>query len=78
MRTSAARAVDAGCKGTLPSSERRFLDRSLRDYEFSLYKGTLLGTPNREPQVYSYLCTYYILGVPSLGFPVESLYCISP
>ena len=38
VRTSAARAVDAGCKGTLPSSERRFLDRALRDYEFSLYK----------------------------------------
>ena len=52
---------------------------------FPLDKGTLLGTPNREPQEYSrnimeykvgifLLYTYYILGVPGLGFPVESLY----
>ena len=47
-------------------------------------KGTLLGTPNREPQeysrnimgiylpgsVYSIICSYHILGVPCLGFPV--------
>ena len=44
------------------------------------YKGTLLGTPNTEPQEYSRNImeykdpgTYYILGVPGLGFPVESL-----
>ena len=51
-------------------------------------KGTLLGTPNGEPQEYSRnimeykdpggyipitVYTYYILGVPYLGFPVESL-----
>ena len=48
-------------------------------------KGTLLGTPNREPQEYSrnimeykdpgifLLYTHYILGVPGLGFPVESI-----
>ena len=53
---------------------------------WSIIKGTLLGTPNREPQEYSrnimeykdpvgifLLYTYYILGVPYLGFPVESL-----
>ena len=51
----------------------------------NVFKGTLLGTPNREPQEYSrnimeykdpgiyLLYTYYILGVPYLGFPVESL-----
>ena len=52
-----------------------------------LCKGTLLGTPNREPQEYSrnmmeykdpgryipILYTYHILGVPSWGFAVESL-----
>ena len=42
-------------------------------------KGTLLGTPNREPQEYSRNTIEYkdpgryILGVPYLGFPVESL-----
>ena len=52
----------------------------------TIIKGNLLGTPNREPQEYSrnimeykdlvgifLLYTYYILGVPYLGFPVESL-----
>ena len=52
-----------------------------------LVNGTQLGTPNREPQEYSrnimeykdlvgifLLYTYYILGVPGLGFPVGSLY----
>ena len=50
----------------------------------------LLGTPSREPQEYSrnmvgygdpvgmfLLYSYYILGVPCLGFPVQSLY-LSP
>ena len=48
-------------------------------------KGTLLGTPNREPQEYSrnimeykdpgrYIpIIYLLLGVPCLGFPVEFL-----
>ena len=52
----------------------------------TMCKGTLLGSPNREPQEYSRIImeyedlvgiflfyTYYILGVPYLGFPAESL-----
>ena len=38
-------------------------------------EGTLLGTPNIRTLVGIFLLyTYYILGVPGLGFPVESLY----
>ena len=44
----------------------------------------LLGTPNREPQEYSsyqgryiLLHSYYILGVPCLGFPIKSFYWLS-
>ena len=46
-----------------------------------------MGTPNREPQGYGrkiieykdhgrhiLIIFYYIVGVPSLGFPVKSLY----
>ena len=46
-------------------------------------KGISLGTPNREPQEYSRkiigiylpgsLYSYYILGVPCVGFPTKSL-----
>ena len=55
----------------------------LRD---SMFNGTLMGTPNREPQEYSRnlteckdpgrclpIISYYILGVPCLGFPLRSL-----
>ena len=45
-------------------------------------KGTLLGTPNREPQEYNrnirtqvgifLLYSFYIPGVPCLGFPIKS------
>ena len=39
------------------------------------FRGTLLRTPNREPQEYCRnIMEYNILGVPGLGFPVESLY----
>ena len=50
------------------------------------FKGTLLGTPNREPQEYSrniieykdpgmYIPTIF-LGFPVVGFPVKSLYSL--
>ena len=41
------------------------------------YKGTVLGTPNRElqecnRQAIFQLYSYYILEVPCLGFPIQS------
>ena len=49
-------------------------------------KSPVMGTPNREPEEYSrniieyedpggyiLLCSYYILGVPCLGFPLKSV-----
>ena len=53
-------------------------------------KGTLLGTPNREPREYSrnimeyqdpgryirVIFLHYVLGVPCLGIPVKSLYYV--
>ena len=54
-------------------------------------KGTLLGTLNREPQEYDRnimkyedpgrhipIIFHYVLGVPCLGFPIQSLYLLEP
>ena len=65
------------------------LNRNLPETS-NLFKGTVLGTPNREPQessrnvigiylpsIFLLLYSYYILGVLYLGLPLEPFYsCI--